>query len=659
MRRRDLITLLPFAAGFPPSDAFASKANNAPFAGVAAGEVNVKRDFGAKGDGVTDDWQAIESAGLFLEARGGGRMYFPAGRYRLPTFGKNITVRNYVEYCGDSASSVILGSNAAFVSPNGAIFGRNSYGKYTYYQAHDISAGAQSITMTTAADADNFKIGDIVIARSISATISQGDILPYFVEMNRVASVSGGVIKLEDPVDDGWNGVVVAKVTSDVSQGYSIHDLRIECEEGFPFFIQASYKSMIRNCWTRGFSVLCVNGFTRSVAHDIIATVLWSPNRMESLFEIETGSVRASVHDVEVQLIGAFSLGRQYPLFYCQEFSRRTSIRNVRVAGGGIALGNIITAFAGGHALENIHVVAQAVDKVLDYSCGDPGVFGHQNLPMAIKGITIDTLERINGFNHGFILYNNYPRGRVENVTVQDCVINGMADQGEHNLIWFFRGEPRNILFENVRGAADVRMSVQDGEAPSSFLNIQIRNCEYRRIASQITFEQATFVNCRRKNSLLPRTKRSPSGEPWTITAAKATMMAIVVPANATVCRGDYIELQFFGWFADPYGAHLAIKAFGATVMTINLIPSTFQALRINIRLYFAGNSFTAPDKYLVTGAVSINDTIVPGSARSLDSFVGSVPNLVELQAWSDRSDAKSSEFFVEVAAMTYVCAEG
>jgi hypothetical protein len=490
------MTLLPFAATLAPP--MVDAAERLP--GSVDGQVNVKRDFGAKGNGVADDWQAIENAGIYLEARGGGRMYFPAGRYKLPTAGKNITVRNYVEYCGDGASSVILGSNAAFVSPNGAIFGRDSYAKYSYYGAHDIVAGAQSITTTVAADANNFRSGDIIVARS-SAAIVTHDVLPYFVEMNRVVSVSGGVIGLEDPIDDGWQGVIVAKVTADVSQQYSIHDLRIECENGFPIFIQASYKSVIRNCWTRGLAVICANGFTRSVAHDIIATVLWSTDRMEALFEIETGSVRASIHDIEIQMSGAAAAGGQYPLFYCQEFSRRTSIRNIRVAGGGIVMGIIIQAFAGGHSFENISVLAQTFDKVLDYSGGDPALFTLNRLPTMIRDITVEALAPANGFNHGFILYNNHPNGTVENVTVQNCIINGVTDQREHNLIWFLQGGQDNILFENVRGAADVKLGAAGLHISDALVyplkNVQIRNCEYRRVVSAMLLKQAIFVNCR------------------------------------------------------------------------------------------------------------------------------------------------------------------
>src|SRR5690348_13230965 len=123
MRRRTFITLLGSTALVRPVSAQGTAEKAPSMAG--RGDVDVRRDFGAKGDGVTDDWRAIENAGLYLEKLGGGRMYFPAGHYKLPNFGFNVRTRSNIEYCGDGHASWIDATNCCFcntASDSGLVF---------------------------------------------------------------------------------------------------------------------------------------------------------------------------------------------------------------------------------------------------------------------------------------------------------------------------------------------------------------------------------------------------------------------------------------------------------------------------------------------------------------------------------------------------------
>ena len=94
---------------------------------VPEGWVNVK-DFGAKGDGVTDDTEAIQKA--ITQLSGGGVLFFPAGKY-LITEDININVP-FITIQGttvnkdkleDSNGSIIILNNASFIiSQNGIVF---------------------------------------------------------------------------------------------------------------------------------------------------------------------------------------------------------------------------------------------------------------------------------------------------------------------------------------------------------------------------------------------------------------------------------------------------------------------------------------------------------------------------------------------------------
>jgi hypothetical protein len=62
-----------------------------------AGDINV-RDYGAKGDGVTDDTAAINAAITAANAKGGGTVYVPDGIYKIPVDGyTNVAVLSNVK----------------------------------------------------------------------------------------------------------------------------------------------------------------------------------------------------------------------------------------------------------------------------------------------------------------------------------------------------------------------------------------------------------------------------------------------------------------------------------------------------------------------------------------------------------------------------------
>lgn len=94
---------------------------------ISVSPVNVK-NFGAKGDGVSDDFESIQRAINSLKEEG-GTVYFPSGKY---AFSQTIVLPSHIRILGDNRISTILfytGTDKAIVS--GSREGR--YGTGTYY----------------------------------------------------------------------------------------------------------------------------------------------------------------------------------------------------------------------------------------------------------------------------------------------------------------------------------------------------------------------------------------------------------------------------------------------------------------------------------------------------------------------------------------------
>lgn len=171
--------------------------------------VNV-RDFGAVGDGVTDDTAAIQAAVDYAYANGKD-VVFPAD---IPDYYKvtlNIVCRPGVSMRGVGGYAKIKNLNSSGSSTmNRAVFliGNIAYNYtelLTSYDCGTVGPGT-SVTLTTPGDASNFAVGDQVVTQSTAFSTVLGLKLNDYMHLNRVTAINGGVITLEYPIDVGYAG---------------------------------------------------------------------------------------------------------------------------------------------------------------------------------------------------------------------------------------------------------------------------------------------------------------------------------------------------------------------------------------------------------------------------------------------------------------------
>lgn len=91
---------------------------------TAAFTVNVKVDYGATGDGTTDDRAVIQAAIDLVSAAGGGTVYFPDGTYRLTRYSTTsycLMLKDNVRILGESQTGTIL-KQAATIAASVRLF---------------------------------------------------------------------------------------------------------------------------------------------------------------------------------------------------------------------------------------------------------------------------------------------------------------------------------------------------------------------------------------------------------------------------------------------------------------------------------------------------------------------------------------------------------
>jgi hypothetical protein len=177
--------------------------------------INVKRDFGARGNGNADDYRAFQDANDYLTSVGGGILYAPQGVYMVS---QPFLHRDFVTLLGDGNKTIIKNDILSSTGKDQFCILIGNYAPSDYELCQhvnvvDIPAGANSVTLVDINHLSLFKIGDTILVDSLFNFVSaDGHKKPYYAFINRIISInySTGVLLLEDPIATGISGAQIA-----------------------------------------------------------------------------------------------------------------------------------------------------------------------------------------------------------------------------------------------------------------------------------------------------------------------------------------------------------------------------------------------------------------------------------------------------------------
>ena len=211
--------------------------------------INVK-EFGAKGNGISDDTLSIQAAINALAAAGGGTLQVPSGTYLLnsytpsrhPWYFHNLIAGSNIRIQGSLGSKFLQGPRGRAAQIQGAtdvrnsvlVFG-NSYYVIPSFQTPSINggffalnattAGAQAVSLANPSQSSFFSVGDFVSLYASTA----GDVIPG--ETSQVVSVnpSLGTLGLQYPLARSFiASPVIANVTALATANVGIDSMIIQ-----------------------------------------------------------------------------------------------------------------------------------------------------------------------------------------------------------------------------------------------------------------------------------------------------------------------------------------------------------------------------------------------------------------------------------------------
>jgi hypothetical protein len=205
--------------------------------------------YGAQCDGVTDDRAAIQSALNAAAAAGGGTVTLPSSTCLLNSFAPsshpwqfyNLHIPSNVTLQGVAGSKLLQGPGGrqsisnirgAALILNTVIAVGNDYatihfqnsGNGGFYSLQAMTVGSPSVTLSTAAQAANFAIGDYVAIYEYTS----GDVLPAQMTEITGVNVASGQLTLADPVIRPFAAPSIAKVTSLAAHDVAINGVIVQ-----------------------------------------------------------------------------------------------------------------------------------------------------------------------------------------------------------------------------------------------------------------------------------------------------------------------------------------------------------------------------------------------------------------------------------------------
>ena len=252
-------------------------------------------DFGARGDGITDDTAAIQNAVNQLESHGGGILRVPAGTYLLnsykpsahPWYFYNLLIGSNVLIQGDTGAKFLQGprgrsplvAGASEVRNTVLAFGTTAYTVTTFQNPaynggflplHPAIANTSSVTLLTPSQASRFAIGNYVVVYSSTT----GDVIPSEPSQISAVNLGTGTLYLTKPLARSFSAPFIANVTP-----------------------RATYNCGLRNITVQGSEPLAV-------------TEVFNFSAEDSQFLIDTSVTGGNVHGMNLNTLTDFGFSR-------------------------------------------------------------------------------------------------------------------------------------------------------------------------------------------------------------------------------------------------------------------------------------------------------------------------------------------------------------